>query len=241
MGKQVLTGARCFLDGYDVSGDLNALAFQRDAELIDVTTIGDTGRARAGGLKSVTASLAGLWEAGAGEIDPVLSERVGVADTILTMCPEGGDAGDRAFTAQVAIGEYVPVQGEVGDALEFSVTAQGVTDLYRGTVLASVVGAAATGTTATQNLGAPGASQYVRAALHVYAVTGTPTLTVVVESDDNSGATSPSTRLTFGAKTAVGAELVSAVGVGGGEVHWRTSYTITGVGTVSFVVVLSIQ
>lgn len=240
MAKQTMSGVKCFLGGYDVSGDMNAVAFQHGAEVVDVTTIGDSSRTRVGGLKTLAASLAGFWEAGAGEIDPVLFATLSETDTVLSINPEGSDAGDRSYFAKVATADYVP-GGTVGEALAFTASAEGVTELRRGVVLAHVVGVATSGVTTTQNLGAPTTSQTVAVAVHVYGVTGTAAVQVTAQSDDNSGATTPSDRLVFGSLSAVGASYLSAVGIGGGDVHWRTSYTITGAGTVSFLVLLSIQ
>ena len=74
---------------------------------------------------------------------------------------------------------------------------------------------------------------YKRQALHVLSVAGTstPTLTVIVQSDDNAGFTTPTTRISFTAATAVGAQWGSVAGALTDD-YWRISYTISGTNPV---------
>ena len=77
-----------------------------------------------------------------------------------------------------------------------------------------------------------GKSMY--AALHVISVSGTsPTLDVIVQSDDNSGFTTPTNRITFSQTGAVGAEWGSVAGAVTDD-YWRVSYTIGGSDTPTF-------
>jgi hypothetical protein len=79
-------------------------------------------------------------------------------------------------------------------------------------------------------------------ALHVVAISGAPTFTVVLESDDNAGFTSPTTRLTSASYSAsTGAEWQSVAGPVT-DTYWRVKWTVTG-GTgpsVSFLAVAGI-
>ena len=64
--------------------------------------------------------------------------------------------------------------------------------------------------------------------LHVMTTgTGSPTLDVVIQSDDNAGMTSPTTRITHAQKTAIGAELLSVAGAVMDD-YWRVNFTIGG-------------
>lgn len=69
-------------------------------------------------------------------------------------------------------------------------------------------------------------------ALHVLSVSGTtPSLTVIVQSDDNVGFTTPTIRISFTAATEVGAQWGSVAGALTDD-YWRISYTISGTNPV---------
>ena len=65
-------------------------------------------------------------------------------------------------------------------------------------------------------------------ALHVVAISGAPTFSVVLESDDNSGFTSPTTQLTSASySAATGSEWQSVAGAIT-DTYWRVKWTVTG-------------
>lgn len=226
MSKLALTNAKLWLDGYDLSGDINALALEYGAEAKDATVISDTTRRFMGGLKTVSARHAGLWEAGTDKVDEVLFARVG-SNVVTTIGPSNGGAeGERAYLTTM-LGAKYGLGGAVGEAFPFDVELEGQADLVAGTIIHNAL-RGLTGAGTVYNLGAPSASQRWFAALHVLTLTGGGTLTVKVQSDDNAGMTSPTDRGTFAAKSGLGAEIISAVGIGGGDIHWRTSWTLTG-------------
>ena len=108
MAEEVLTNARLFFDGYDLSGDMNALQLDYGAEMVDITTFPDTSRKRLAGLKTVAFNHAGLWQGGTGLVDDVLFAKVGVADKAMTIVPQGPTEGNRAFSFQAMTGGYGP-------------------------------------------------------------------------------------------------------------------------------------
>jgi hypothetical protein len=96
------------------------------------------------------------------------------------------------------MGEYSGPNGAVGELGQFSVggeaaglaAAQGFV-MFAGTRTTTLTG------TSVQ-AGAATATQTIQATLHVTDVSGTSqTLAVVVQSDDNAGFTTPTTRITF--------------------------------------------
>ncbi len=79
-----------------------------------------------------------------------------------------------------------------------------------------------------RQIGAVSSTQTLYAALHVISASGTsPTLDVKVQSDDNSGFTSATDRITFTQATDVTSEWGS---VGGAitDDYWRITYTVGG-------------
>ncbi len=76
--------------------------------------------------------------------------------------------------------------------------------------------------------------------MHVVAASGTtPTLDMIVESDDNSGITSGVTRITFTQEVAVGAQYATAVAGPITDDWWRVGWTIGGTGP-SFTVIVTV-
>jgi hypothetical protein len=74
----------------------------------------------------------------------------------------------------------------------------------------------------------PSASQSLYVALHVTATTGGGTWTVLVESDNDVGMATPTTRLTFATFTAQGWQFESVAGSFSSETHLRVSWSVTG-------------
>ncbi len=236
MGHYVQTNVKALVAQWDVSGDLNACALEYGAELQDGTTFGKTTRARLNGLKTVSLSLAGLGniaglESGqAEELDQILFESTGVTDKPVLVAPENAGAdGERAFALLAAQARY-QFGGAIGAAFGFQVTAEAAgSPLVRGTVMHNAARTASGNGTARQ-LGAVGAAQRVYGALHVLAASGTtPTLDVVIQSDDNAGMASPTSRITFGQKTGLASQWASAAGAITDD-YWRINYTIGGAG-----------
>ena len=239
MAERVLTDCKLWLDGYDLSGDMNALALAYAAELRDNTTFGDDTRSRIGGLKTLNFAHEGLWNGGDDQVDDVLFARVGVSNTVMTVSPMAGADGEVAYLARVIEAEYSP-GADIGEVFSFAVSGEATDRLVNGTIM--VTGAkTASGNGTARQLGALSAAQTLYAALHVTAASGTsPTLDVKVQSDDASGFASPTDRITFAQKTAIGAEWATVAGAITDD-WWRISYTIGGTGpSFTFVVVVGI-
>lgn len=238
MAVQIWQDCRLLLAGYDLSGVMNALAIDYGAELQDNTVFTNTTRSRLGGLKTVTLQHEGFFDGV--DIDAALFSRIGTAGEVMTLAPGSLAAGNRVFTIQSALAEYMP-GGAVGEMFAFSVSGESSGPLVRGTVLFNDT-ATATGSGAGQNLGAATSAQRVYAALHVLAASGTsPSLTVRVQSDADNTFASPVDQITFNAATAIGAQFSSVAGPVT-DAFWRVDYTIAGTSpSFNFVVVLGIQ
>jgi hypothetical protein len=129
----------------------------------------------------------------------------------------------------------------VGEVAPWDASAAGSNPLVRGlSVHQSGSARTATGSgTAVDFLVGPSAGQIGYANLHVLSASGTtPSLTVTVQSDDNIGMSSPVTRGTFAAKTAVGGEAME-IASPSNERYWRVGWTITGT-TPSFLFLVTL-
>lgn len=240
MAEQVLKDQALWFGGYDYTGVMNALGLDYGAEMVDVTVFGDQSRGRAGGLKNVAVSHQGLWD-GTGVLDQELFDRMGLAAAPMSFAMVDAAEGDVAYSFLAALGEYAP-GGAVGDALAFSVSAEGAGDLVRGTLMHNAT-RGATGNGTGRQIDAVAAGQKLYGALHVLSASGTaPTLDVTVESDDNAGFTSAVTQFTFAQQTAVGFEWAAPVDGPITDDWWRLVYTIGGAGpSFQFVGILGIQ
>jgi hypothetical protein len=127
--------------------------------------------------------------------------------------------------------------GQINELAPFSITTantEGIAGAVRGQLAKAKGNVSATGQLGSVcQLGAPTSTQFVYASLHVQSA-GT-TITVQVQSDDNAGMSSPTTRATIGPITVAGGSYLTRVaGPFVGETHWRLNVSaITGTFTVS--------
>jgi hypothetical protein len=197
MSSLKFTDCKVYAAGYDMSGQLNQASLDSACEVLDETTFGQPTRINKGGLLTVNAAVAGLWDSSSATApDPVIQAQVGTSDLPVIMAPQGAVVGNIAFMFRALRMNYQQ-QGQVGELFKFStqLVGSGGHPLVRGKLFQA---GSATGNvvgTAIQ-LGAVGAAQYVYAALEV--MSGTGSFIVKVQSDDNSGFTSATDRITFG-------------------------------------------
>jgi len=227
MASQVLTNTKVWVDQYDVSGQLNAVAVEYGVDALEDTTFGDDTRTNKGGLKTTTMSHEGYWAAGT---DAALYSKIG-GSTVVTIAGAGSAVGDDAYLAETLTTTYSP-GAAVGELLSFSVDMEAAGPLVRGAMLANNT-ATGNGNAAPVQLGAVSATQKIFGALHVTSCTG-GTLTVKIQSDSTSGFASPTDQITFTAATGATAQITNATGAVT-DTYWRALWTLTG-GSASFIV-----
>lgn len=216
MSSLLFSDCKVYVGGYNLSGQLNQAALQYTAMMLDETTFGATTRINKGGLKAVTAAIEGLWDASSTSApDPVLFAGVGTAQIPVSLVPQGATAGNTAFLFRAAQADYKP-GAAIGELLGFSVEllgSGGLPGLVRGALLhAGSATGNISGGTAVQ-LGAVAAGKSLYAILHTFS--GTGNFTVKIQSDDNSGFTSATDRITFtqvGTATPVASEWATVAG-----------------------------
>ncbi len=235
----ILKDARVWMGGYRVSGSINRTVLDYSAEQQDNTALEHTARSREAGLLMAALQMEGFYSAGVGAIDAVLNGYHALADVPVTVCPiEAAAEGSRCFTFQADVAD-INRSGAVGDLLKISAGAEqsGGIPLARGQLLHNAT-RSASGNGSAWQLGALSATQRLVAALHILTADGTtPSLTVKVQSDDNSGFTSATDRITFSAKDAIGYDWGSVSGAITDD-YWRASFSISGT-LPSFVFVLA--
>ena len=231
MAFLVATDVKTWLDEFDFSGQMNAVALDYSAELKEATAMGDTAIRRLAALPFVSASMAGNWGS---SVDKELADRVSLVDKILSFAPEGNSEGNRGFTFRAAAGKY-NFGAAIGEVFPFGFDAEGSAgDPLVAGMLMHDAARTATGNGIGQQLGAiAAATNSIYGALHVTAVSGSsPTLDLTVESDDNSGFTSASVRMTYTQATGLTSQWKELAGPITDD-WWRVVYTIGG-GSPSF-------
>jgi hypothetical protein len=241
MGQTTFTNCGVWMDGYNLSGDLNQTALNYASEAQDATTFGNDTKINRRGLLTVAFEMSGFVNAAAGQSDTIIFPRVG-SDSVFLVAPGGGAVGERAFGFKAHSGSYSP-GGQVGAMLAFDYSADGAGGQppIRGTVVHNAT-RTATGEGTGYELGAVTADQKVYALLQVTAASASDSLTVTVESDADNTFGSPTTRFTFTAATAVGAQILAPVSGAITDTWWRVTYTITGTDpSFSFIALVGIQ
>jgi len=232
----VLINARIFGSGVNFSGQANKVDLSVEADEADVTVFepdnpADAGwKARRATVLDWKAACAGHWFAGdPSKVDNALWDGLGAVDVWTFV--KGGAVGDLAWSGEALEAKY-NFLGDHGKLAPFDAAISGSGPAVRSRVAhphTLVRSAAGNGADVLLAAGIP-AGQYLYAALQVFSVAGTstPTLTVVVESDDTAGFTTPVQRLAFAPVTAAQTgQLLRAAGPVT-DTHFRVRWTVSG-------------
>ncbi len=141
---------------------------------------------------------------------------------------------DTAWFTRGVLSKVNPMDGAKGDMAKAMFEVAHDTTIVQGKV--AHAGAAIVATTSDSGiaLAGPSATQKLYSALHVTAYSGFTNVVFTIESDDNIGFTSATTRITHTTVTAVTNEFSSVAGSFSSETHHRVKATVTGSGSVTF-------
>lgn len=219
----------------EVACNAKSASFNAEFATIDTTALCTTG---------YTSVVAGLGQASFDAtlmadyadlgLDATLWPLLGVA-AIPQSLSIGSAAGSVTYFMRGMNTSFTPIEGNVGELAMAQISGKSSTGkLVRGVRMF----APSTSVTATANgtgyqLGALSASQSLFAALHVLSRTGTLSMTLKIQSDDNSGFTTPTDRITsFTAATGRTYQWGSVAGAVTDD-YWRAVLTCTGTGTMT--------
>lgn len=242
MAEQAVINAFAYLGGHDFTGDINQWSMDGGAEAKVKTTFGSA-KLNGGrneykmGLKTTALAMSGFTDMSATGQDVELFTAYSARTARVVTIGNDEVEGSPCCMAQQLTGSYTPGGGgAVGELSAFSWNGFGSDSAggVRGVLLKETGTVSATGATGTGvQIGAVSATQYLYATLHLLGTAGT-TITVVLESDDNAGFTSATTRITFGPLTAVGGTWATPVAGSITDTYWRFRVTaITGTWTVA--------
>lgn len=234
MSAFVLTDAKIWMGGYDISGITNKLAAVNSAVEKDASVFGDAAMRRLAGQKDSMVEAAGFYD---GTYEGALSGVVGATGNIVSFAPVHTEGGV-AYAMRAMGGEFAQL-GDLNEVTPFSLSLKGSEGdaLSRGLLLYNQAGVASSENGTAFQLGAVAAGQTLYAARHVTAVDdGADTIDAVLASDDNESFDSGTTRITFTQASAIGAEWMTLPGPITDD-WWRLQLTIAGT-TPSFNVTL---
>lgn len=243
MAKQVWTGVAYFVGDANLTSQGNQLSFESMVEEKDVTTWGSGGAKEViGGLESVAITGGGFvdygsaWDADREFYDGkrlVVPHSIGPSNS-------GYAVAAPAYVVK-ALGTDIKLFTSIGEVLPWSLSASGSSQTGHGAFLYSPASAiTGTGNGTAVQVGAVASGKSMLAALHVVATTGSPTLDVVVQSDDNSGMTSATDRITFTQATAKGSQFKSVAGAITDD-YWRVKLTFGGTGSITVAVAVGVS
>lgn len=227
----VLTDCRIYYDSLDATGFSNSVTVTPTVTDEECTTFGSGGwKAFVGGEADTTASAKMFWQAGDLTMpDDTAWAQLGDATGPLTVVPTSGAVGSVAYLTKVLETSYTP-GADVGKLLMADVNWHGNTALARGQIIhPQGTPRTSTGNGTAVQLGAVAAGQRMYANLHVLSIagTGTPTITVTIQSNVDNTFASPTTRISFTAATTLQGQCGSVLGPITDQ-WWRAIWTISG-------------
>lgn len=241
MAVNVALTHKIYVAQYDLSGDHAKVSVDDGVSELNAMVFGNTARHVVAGFYEPVFSGEGFVTFGATAVHTSLRNNLAVADVPVTVSPESGAVGETAIFMKAVQARY-NVGGKVNEVLPFTVRAVGRgRPAIGGKIFVAAGNKSSSGTSSVIQLGTPSASQRVYAALHVLSASGTsPTLDVIVKSDDGSGFASPTNRITCTQATGATSEFKELAGPISDD-YWRVDYTIGGTNPVfSFVVAVGI-
>ena len=245
MAVFALTDLHVAVDELNLSCFANQVDVMAESDELDVTTFCGGGyRQRITGLSMFNVNASGFQDYVSPAPGTVFDGSTDMVSTGLsrtfTVAPEGDTVGNVAYFGTAKTTTLTEVSGAVGDVAAFTLNTTGVSRLVRGYMLHPVAAETATGSETGIAFTTPTASDTLWAAFHVHAVAGVGSIVMNVQTDDNDGFSSATTRIASSSFTAVGAETKSLAGALAGETHTRVIWTITGFTSVTFSVAVGV-
>lgn len=204
-----LTDCFLYVGNYDFTTDSNNAVLTTDVATLDATNFNSDGNTEVvGGLFNASLNWQGFWQVDGSSDQAVDNQATLGTSEVYTFGPVQTE-GQPVYILNAHKSQYV-LGGEVGAIAPFTLnavsrgkTARGMLAKARGTV--SGTGAMGSGV----NLGAIDADEYLYATFHNL-VPGT-TISLTLQSDDNSGFTTPTVRATLSGITTAGGTWVTPV------------------------------
>lgn len=219
MANFVLKNQKILMAHVYISPRANAVALSQAVAALDDTVFGQDTMSNLPGMKSIAASVSGLFDPEP-EYDAALSSQLGTAGKPFTIT-DSTTVTSLAYFFNSMISEYSPFQNSVGELAGFNCgavatkTTSGNADLIRGQVGFFTENFTTSANGTSVNLGAATTSQKLGVALHVFGIpSSTFTFAATVESAASSAASSSqwTTQFTFSTFSTKGSTFLTSTG-----------------------------
>lgn len=231
MGQYFLKNSKILYEAYDFSPDFREMDLTLTRDGVEDTAFGDGAHSTKPGLQGFDFTASGFVDHAALHNEVIINADWGATDgKVFTILPESADEGKIAYTTKGITADY-SLGGAVGEMSPFSMAAHSKGErIIRGTIMAS--GAkTSTGSGTARQLGLVGSTQYLYGTLHVTAISGTdtPTITVLIVSDDAANMASATTRISFSASTVIEVQWATPIaGAIADDDYWQMTWTVSG-------------
>jgi hypothetical protein len=241
MAVQAWTDVLIAVNDLNISGFGKSFSLDMQAAPLDTTSLATTGYTSSiAGLKSGSFSMDLMADFAEDSVDEVAFAALGASNTVKSIVIGSAD-GSKAYLSSGVVANYTAISGNVGELAMSNLSAQTSGVIARGKLLHPTTARTSSSTGTGRQLGAVAAGKRMYAALHVFTVSGTsPTLDVIVQSDDNAGFTTPTSRITFSqANATTNRAQFSSVAGAITDDYWRVSWTIGGSSTPTFAFIVT--
>lgn len=207
MATLVLTDCVALVDKTDLTGYSNKLTVEAMAQVNDVSVFGSDWRTKKACVKESTWSLGGFIDYPTPDAE--LYALLGGANVPCSFVADSAD-GAVAYAAAGLLSGFQPIGGPFGGVIEFTAAGQVDGGIGRGFLLLPKQTVAGT-TTGTGQVFTGGFAATETLGVAIHCMSAGTTATVIVESDDNAGFTSATTRSST-VVTAAGGTWVTVAG-----------------------------
>lgn len=245
MATFVNLNQKAYLGHLDLTGTAKEITFGPiTVDMKDSTTYADGGfTCVLPGLRKGTGGIKGNQDFTVDVLDDELTVALLGTQYPFTVVPNPTGtvtAGDSAYLSRCLRGDYSPLTGTVGEIASYDHQFPYDTAIARGYVAHPSAARTTTSTGTAVALAGPTAAQKLYAALHVTAFSGFTNVVFKIQSDDNSGFSSATDRITFTTVTGTTSQWSSVAGDFSTETHHRITWTVTGSGSVTFIAVFGV-
>lgn len=117
MAKFVLDDASVVINSVDLSDHVKTVTITYEAEVKDITAMGDEGRTKLAGLLNGKIDIEFYQDYGASSVDATLFPLLGAAEFAFVIKPTSAavSATNPSFTGNAILASYAPLRGTVGD------------------------------------------------------------------------------------------------------------------------------
>lgn len=192
MAETILKNTKIYFAGYDLSGDMNAVTVSHTVDLLNKTVFGSSFQRRMGGLRDMTISGGGFYNASVGKNTRIIPDAVGSSGArtgstanVVTIVPEGTGITNEAYFASDVAANY-SMDGSIGGMLGFSFAVNGQADLTFGYLLRAGWGSTLAAQAVIKNLGAvstQSANIKTACAVHTLASSGAAGASITLHID----------------------------------------------------------